>query len=253
MSNAKIGVALVGGYLLGRTKKAKMAIGLGMFLAGKKLNLDPKQLGTLVANSPVLGPLNDQVRKELVDATKAAAGTALTQRMSGLADSLHERTAALTEGGDAAGDTERAPDDEAPRAGADDEGQAPEGEARGNAGNAKDAKDAEGAVDAEDEDEEPAPRRRKSGASTAKPANSANSAKSATTSAAKSSAKSAKKTGTAAARRPAASASRASGKTAAASSRGRPAASSARKAASGARKKASGAARTAADRGGSNG
>ncbi|MFC9878233.1 hypothetical protein ACFVJW_01190 [Streptomyces libani] len=253
MSNAKIGVALVGGYLLGRTKKAKMAIGLGMFLAGKKLNLDPKQLGTLVANSPVLGPLNDQVRKELVDATKAAAGTALTQRMSGLADSLHERTAALTEGRDAAGDTERAADDEAPRAGADDEGQAPQGEARGDAGNAEGA---EGAVDAEEEDEEPAPRRRKSGASTAKPAdsaNSANSAKSATTSAAKSSAKSAKKSGTAAARRPAASASRASGKTAAASSRGRPAASSGRKAASGARKKASGAARTAADRGGSNG
>ncbi len=242
MSNAKIGVALVGGYLLGRTKKAKMAIGLGMFLAGKKLNLDPKQLGTLVANSPVLGPLNDQVRKELVDATKAAAGTALTQRMSGLADSLHERTAALTEGRDAAGDTERAVDDEAPRAGADDEDQAPEGEARGN------AEDAEGAVDAEEE--EPAPRRRKSAASSAK---SANSAKSATTSAAKSSAKSAKKTGTAAARRPAASASRASGKAAAASSRGRPAASSGRKAASGARKKASGAARTAADRGGSNG
>ena len=56
MNNAKIGVALVGGYFLGRTKKAKMAIGLGMFLAGKKLNLDPKQLGKLVANSPVSAP-----------------------------------------------------------------------------------------------------------------------------------------------------------------------------------------------------
>lgn len=99
MSNAKIGVALVGGYLLGRTKKAKMAIGLGMFLAGKKLNPDPRQLGAWVAGSPVLGPLNDQVRKELVDATKSAAGAALNQRMNGLADSLHERTLALDEGG----------------------------------------------------------------------------------------------------------------------------------------------------------
>ncbi|MDX6237683.1 MAG: hypothetical protein QOG10_2498, partial [Kribbellaceae bacterium] len=34
MTNAKIGTALVGGYLLGRTKKAKLALGLGMFLAG---------------------------------------------------------------------------------------------------------------------------------------------------------------------------------------------------------------------------
>ncbi|MGW6512183.1 hypothetical protein ACWGCP_32480, partial [Streptomyces niveus] len=93
--NVKIGVALVGGYLLGRTKKAKMAIGFGMFLAGKKLSFDPKQLGKLVANSPVLGSLNDQVRKELVDATKSAATDALSQRASGLADSLHRRTLGL--------------------------------------------------------------------------------------------------------------------------------------------------------------
>lgn len=32
MNSAKTGVALVGGYFLGRTKKAKPAIGLGMFL-----------------------------------------------------------------------------------------------------------------------------------------------------------------------------------------------------------------------------
>ncbi|MFI6079440.1 hypothetical protein ACIBBB_00280 [Streptomyces sp. NPDC051217] len=93
--NAKIGVALVGGYLLGRTKKAKMAIGFGMFLAGKKLSFDPRQLGKLVGNSPVLGSLNDQVRKELVGATKTAATNALTQRASGLADSLHRRTLEL--------------------------------------------------------------------------------------------------------------------------------------------------------------
>ncbi|MFI1619170.1 hypothetical protein ACH4VT_19745 [Streptomyces lydicus] len=111
MTNAKIGVALAGGYVLGRTKKAKLAIGLGMYLAGKKLNLDPKQLGKLVANSPVLGPLNDQVRRELVDATKSAATSALTRRMSGLADSLHERTLDLREaGGDAEADEPHASD-----------------------------------------------------------------------------------------------------------------------------------------------
>ncbi|MFD3522170.1 hypothetical protein [Streptomyces sp. NPDC058653] len=93
--NAKTGIALVGGYLLGRTKKAKLAIGFGMFLAGRKMNFDPRQLGKLVANSPVLGSLNDQVRKELVDATKSAATNALTHRASGLADSLHRRTLEL--------------------------------------------------------------------------------------------------------------------------------------------------------------
>ncbi|MET7802099.1 hypothetical protein [Streptomyces decoyicus] len=234
MNNAKIGVALVGGYLLGRTKKAKLAIGLGMFLAGKKLNLDPRQLGTLVANSPVLGPLNDQVRKELVDATKSAAGAALTQRMNGLADSLHERTLALDEGGtDGAG---RAADDADPE---------PEDEPR------DDAEDTDDAADAPDaESEQPAPHRKTP-------------AKSSSNSATKTATKSAsakKSTATdrpSKPRRPSSSTSKSSGKAAAASSRGRTSTAPGRKAASSARNKASskasGAARTATDRGGSNG
>lgn len=92
MNNSKIGLALVGGYLLGRTRKAKMAIGLGMFLAGKKLNISPQQLAKMVANSPVAGQLSDQVRKDLVGNTKSALTSALTQRAGSLADSLHERT-----------------------------------------------------------------------------------------------------------------------------------------------------------------
>jgi hypothetical protein len=149
MTNGKIGVALVGGYLLGRTKKAKMAIGLGMFLAGKKLSLDPKQLGQLVSNSPVLGSLNSQVRKELVDATKSAAVSAATNRMSGLADSLSERTRDLDDPDRGKGREERYDDE------ADDDSAADE----------DDARDA-----AEDRDEEPAPRRRAAAKAPAKTA-----------------------------------------------------------------------------------
>ncbi|RII20410.1 hypothetical protein DSC45_04220 [Streptomyces sp. YIM 130001] len=124
--NVKTGVAVVGGYLLGRTKKAKMAIGLGMFLAGRKLSFDPTQIGKLVANSPVLGSLNDQVRKELVDATKTAATGALTKRATGLADSLHERTQALNEppkADDGSGPDEDASEDAS--SAADDGGEKP--------------------------------------------------------------------------------------------------------------------------------
>ncbi|MFI6350706.1 hypothetical protein [Streptomyces sp. NPDC050560] len=99
-NNAKIAAAVVGGYFLGRTKKAKMAIGFGMFLAGKKLSLDPKQLSGLLGDSKLLGGLNDQVRGELLDATKSAATTALTNRIGGFADTLHERAQRLEGGGD---------------------------------------------------------------------------------------------------------------------------------------------------------
>lgn len=103
--NAKIGAALVGGYLLGRTKKAKLAVGFGMFLLGKKFDLDPRRIGRMLADSPALGPLNDQVRKELVDATRAAATKAVTQRAGSLAESLQRRTLSL-EAGPAAEDEE---------------------------------------------------------------------------------------------------------------------------------------------------
>ncbi|MFE4610249.1 hypothetical protein ACFRK5_18155 [Streptomyces niveus] len=145
--NVKIGVALVGGYLLGRTKKAKMAIGFGMFLAGKKLSFDPKQLGKLVANSPVLGSLNDQVRKELVDATKSAATDALSQRASSLADSLHRRTLGLE--------------------GKKDEDDRDDQDARDDADEADDADDVDEPIEA---DEKPAPRRKPAAKRSAKPA-----------------------------------------------------------------------------------
>ncbi|MBB0243210.1 hypothetical protein FNQ90_03555 [Streptomyces alkaliphilus] len=103
--NAGIGVALVGGYLLGRTKKAKLAIGFGMFLLGKRLDLDPRQIARKLADSELVGSLNSQVRGELVEATRSAATAALTQRAGHLADTLNQRTRALGEG--AGGEEER--------------------------------------------------------------------------------------------------------------------------------------------------
>lgn len=155
--NAKIGAALVGGYLLGRTKKAKLAIGFGMFLAGKKLSLDPKQLGRMLAESPLLGTVNDQVRKELVGATKTAAANALTQRATGLADSLRKRTLDLE---DPSGAKARDEDD------ADDADDATDDD--------RDARD----EDSEDSDggaaeEKPAPRRKAAAKKSAKSAGGA--------------------------------------------------------------------------------
>ncbi|MGW7600007.1 hypothetical protein [Streptomyces antimycoticus] len=95
MTNGKIAVAVVGGYFLGRTKKAKLAFGLGMLLAGKKITLDPQQLKKSLAEMPLLSGLNGQVRQELVDASRQAATKAVSDRVGGLADSLHERTALL--------------------------------------------------------------------------------------------------------------------------------------------------------------
>ncbi|MEX2971767.1 hypothetical protein [Streptomyces sp. C184] len=228
MSNAKIGVALVGGYVLGRTKKAKLAIGLGMYLAGKRLPLDPKQLGKLVANSPVLGPLNDQVRSELVDATKTAVSTALTQRMSALTDALHERTLEL---GDSESENRTGREAETADEPADEERLHSRAEPRDDA-----------------EDEEPAPRRKRPVASSARSSKPA-----ANTASAKTSAKTSTKASTKTAAKTAEPADRAKSTATGKATHGTGnTASGARKTATGARKKASGATRRTADRGGRN-
>ncbi|MBY8883549.1 hypothetical protein K7472_01640 [Streptomyces sp. PTM05] len=123
VNNAKVGVALVGGYLLGRTKKARLAIGLGMFLAGRKISLDPQAIGKLVSESPLFEGLSAQARKQLVDATKSAATNALTNRVNLLADSLHERTLSLESGErpEAEADAEPEADEEPDRARDEDE------------------------------------------------------------------------------------------------------------------------------------
>lgn len=95
MNNARIGTALLGGYVLGRTKKAKLAIGLGALLAGSRIR--PGQVGKALHDSPFLHTLTDQVRSELTDAGKAAATTVLSSKADHLADTLHQRTAGLQE------------------------------------------------------------------------------------------------------------------------------------------------------------
>ncbi|MGW1954087.1 ABC transporter substrate-binding protein [Streptomyces sp. NPDC001920] len=95
MNNAGIGAALLGGYVLGRNKKAKLALGLGALLAGSRLR--PGQVGKALQESPSVHDLTHQVRSELTDAGKAAATSVLTAKADSLADALHERTAGLRE------------------------------------------------------------------------------------------------------------------------------------------------------------
>src|SRR6185503_7986019 len=97
--SAKVGLAVAGGYLLGRTKKAKLAISLGTWLIGKRLNVDPKELGKQalgqLAQRPEVAKLAGDVRGELFQAGKAAAKTAMTGRLERLAEGLEARTERL--------------------------------------------------------------------------------------------------------------------------------------------------------------
>jgi len=101
-----VAAAVAGGYVLGRTKKAKLALGLVMFVAGKRLKLSPADLAAAgmrqISDNPQLAGLRDQVRDELLTAVKSAASSTVDRRVSSLTDTLRDRTGALSGLGDLA-------------------------------------------------------------------------------------------------------------------------------------------------------
>ncbi|GHB46249.1 hypothetical protein GCM10010377_41400 [Streptomyces viridiviolaceus] len=95
-----LAAAVAGGYLLGRTRKAGLALAVGSYLAGRRLGLSPGRvlsqgLGRL-QQAPQLQELTEQVRGELLTAGRAAFTAAANRRLTGLADTLRDRTDALT-------------------------------------------------------------------------------------------------------------------------------------------------------------
>src|SRR5438270_3014711 len=96
MNNAaKLGAGVAGGYLLGRTKKLKLAIGLGAWLMGKRLQMSPGQLAMQglgqLRQSPEFAEITDRLRNEVGGAGRKALSAAATSRMETLADRLRDR------------------------------------------------------------------------------------------------------------------------------------------------------------------
>ncbi|MFE0107055.1 DNA primase [Streptomyces sp. NPDC059009] len=117
MNRLGLGLAVGAGYVLGRTKKAKLAFAVGTLVAGRKLSLDPKAIGTFVsrqlAENPQFKEIGDQLREDVRGVGKAATGSLVTRQMDSLADRLHDRTlgvqdrlAGVVPGGEASEDEE---------------------------------------------------------------------------------------------------------------------------------------------------
>jgi hypothetical protein len=108
-------LALGVGYLLGRRRKLKTATvlaaaaatgGLGS-LGGAALRRGAGKLGSseaLGTLGPQLGEIAETIRGDLLDAGKAAAMAAVSNRIESLSDSLHDRAASVREPAGAAAD-----------------------------------------------------------------------------------------------------------------------------------------------------
>ncbi|THA24853.1 hypothetical protein E4198_09030 [Streptomyces sp. RKND-216] len=106
--NSKLlAASLVGGYLLGRTRKAKLALALASWVLGRRKGLNPQRLLTeglkRLTGSPEFSQLNDQLRGELMAAGRSLVTAAANRRLDSLSDALRDRTDSLSGLGGAAG------------------------------------------------------------------------------------------------------------------------------------------------------
>ncbi|CAM5686009.1 Histone protein OS=Streptomyces chartreusis OX=1969 GN=CP983_42980 PE=4 SV=1 [Streptomyces chartreusis] len=112
-----LAAALVGGYVLGRTKKGRLALTVATYLAGRRFGLEPRQLAAegmrRLGEVPQVAELQEQLRGEVLEAGRKAVTAAADRGIATLADTLSDRTARLRERGeDEAGETEEEYEDE---------------------------------------------------------------------------------------------------------------------------------------------
>ena len=97
MNRVGLGLAVGAGYVLGRTKKLKLAFAVGTLVAGKRMQLSPRALADLVSgqlrDNPQFKEIGDQLREDLRGVGKAASGAMVERQIDALADRLHGRTA----------------------------------------------------------------------------------------------------------------------------------------------------------------
>ena len=89
----KIGAAVVGGYLAGRSRKGRLLIPMALAGWAAKKGVEDRLGGS------ALGAVGAEVARQL----QTSAGRALTARVETLTDALQQRTAAIRDGAAAAG------------------------------------------------------------------------------------------------------------------------------------------------------
>ncbi|NEB80656.1 DNA primase [Streptomyces sp. SID14478] len=133
MNRAALGLAVGAGYMLGRTKKMKLAFAVGTMVAGKKLQLSPQAVMDMVRSqvdkNPQFKEISGQLREDFRGVGKAATGAILERQIEGLAGKLRNSTAGVRDRLDGASSEPEEAQDTAEEAtqDADDDGKAAEG------------------------------------------------------------------------------------------------------------------------------
>jgi hypothetical protein len=102
-AKTKLAAAVIGGYVLGRTKKGGAALALASWLSGNQAGPQAMSLArkglTQVAQSEQAAQIMKQVRGPLMEAAQKAATQAVLSRVTAISNGLTARAQALSEVG----------------------------------------------------------------------------------------------------------------------------------------------------------
>jgi hypothetical protein len=102
-TKTKLAAAVIGGYVLGRTKKRRAALALASWLSGNQAGPQAMSMArkglTQVAQSEQAAQIMKQVRGPLMEAAQKAATQAVLSRVTAISDGLTARAHALSEVG----------------------------------------------------------------------------------------------------------------------------------------------------------
>jgi hypothetical protein len=102
-TNAKLAAAVIGGYVLGRTKKGGAALALASWLSGNQAGPQAMSMArkglTQVAQSEQVAQIMAQIRGPLMEAAQKVATQAALSRVTAISNGLTARTQALSEVG----------------------------------------------------------------------------------------------------------------------------------------------------------
>ncbi|MEU6079387.1 hypothetical protein [Streptomyces sp. NPDC047108] len=95
MNNGQVAAAVAGGYILGRTRKARLAVTLAALAAGRRVGSPGLGKALDLVKTPEVERLVGTLRGQLVSAGRAAAVNAVGHRVDALSDRLEQGTSTL--------------------------------------------------------------------------------------------------------------------------------------------------------------
>ncbi|MFE3599934.1 hypothetical protein [Streptomyces sp. NPDC059142] len=94
-----LAAAVLGGYVLGRTKKGRLALAVATAVSGRGIGLDPRELAAegarRLAEAPQVAGLKEQFREQGMTAAGSALSAVTDRAMGSLADTISGRAERL--------------------------------------------------------------------------------------------------------------------------------------------------------------